>query len=604
MGSAVALERSRGPRRMRRRACSCAEVLHTHMLPVTEERPCAMSAVPVCTAPHASPPTAASVAEHLCERLAALGVGHVFTLPGMQIDPLGRALAARTAPRAVVANHELAAGYMADGHARARGAPAVVWAIGGPGCANLVGAAAAALADRSPVLYVTGNLPRAASQPGAFQDGGPQGGNDVALMAAALGASGHVGSAGREGLADRIDAALTRVRAGTPAHLQLGHDEQLATIEQPAKETPHSSGLTTLASEPAPAPDASWLDGRTLLFADGDALAVADALGAACSRFALPLATTLAARGIVDEASPWCAGHVGFVPHPRTEALLAFGTPLAAERVLHIGGDARWTQRLRQRHPHVATVRPEAFAQGLRSAAHAPVAAQVEQRTAWLQALAAIDRQWPAPKPIRSRDVEAGMSHGAVIDALVRHERPDTAWVVDAGQVRRAAVARLRCRQPRSLFVAEGMAPMGWSLGAAVGVALALPQRPVVALLGDGAMRMHGIEIATAARYRLPIVYVLFDNRAYGSVLQRMASAEEATQARLPAVDWLAFARAFGVPARRADSVDGLHDALASPRAPEQPLLIVARVPAIDAEVFSQPSGIDWAQDGSANAEA
>lgn len=149
--------------------------------------------------------------------------------------------------------------------------------------------------------------------------------------------------------------------------------------------------------------------------------------------------------------------------------------------------------------------------------------------------------------------------------------------------------------------MSEGMAPMGWSLGAAVGAALADAQRPVVALLGDGSMRMHGIELSTAARWRLPILYVLFENRAHCSVLHRMATAEEQAQARLPAVDWLGFAAAFGVGGCRAADAGGLARALAAPWPADAPWLLVVEVPAVDAEACDLATGIDWRIDGAAD---
>jgi hypothetical protein len=131
-------------------------------------------------------PPAQSVAAALVAGLAGWGLRHVFIVPGQQIDPLNRALSRSVQLRPVVANHELAAGYMADAYARASGGIGACFAIGGPGAANLVGAAVAAKADRSPVLFVTGLLPAAAQAPGAFQDGGPL----AALIAFVCGGAG------------------------------------------------------------------------------------------------------------------------------------------------------------------------------------------------------------------------------------------------------------------------------------------------------------------------------------------------------------------------------------------------------------------------------
>ncbi len=522
-----------------------------------------------------------SVAACLLDELSAWGVQAVFTVPGLQIDPLNQALAARPAMRTVIANHELAAGYMADGYARASGRPGAVFAIGGPGCANLLGAAIAARADRSPVLFVTGNIPRAAQGRGEFQDGGPAGANDAGVAAAALGHSLAVDSA--ELLFERLARAQALLAGGAPVHLALAYDVQVQAAPVPA-------GLARLmAAEHAGLPPASDAldESRVAVFADADALPVAGVLRTWVQRCGLPLITTLSARGLLDEADPLSAGHLGFMPDPRAEALLAADSPARAQAVLHVGGDARWTQRLQQRHDRVQHLSPAALTRWLAGGGAGVDEGLRVQRQAWCE-------DWQSQRRVAPVASHGDLTHAVAIDALAATWPADSCWVVDAGQVRRIAAARLRCRQPRSLFMAEGMAPMGWSLGAAVGVALAQPQRPVVALLGDGAMRMHGIEIATAARYRLPILYVLFDNQAYGSVLQRMGTPQERAQAALPPVDWGAFARAFGVACWTTDDAPGLQRALREAAAQQGPRLLVLRVPAVDPEAYAHATGIDW----------
>lgn len=81
------------------------------------------------------------------ETLNAWHVTHVFVVPGAQIDPLIKALAASPSITTIVANHELTAGYMADGYARACGGIGVAMSIGGPDSAKLIGAAVSAFAD-------------------------------------------------------------------------------------------------------------------------------------------------------------------------------------------------------------------------------------------------------------------------------------------------------------------------------------------------------------------------------------------------------------------------------------------------------------------------
>jgi acetolactate synthase I/II/III large subunit len=535
----------------------------------------------------------ASVARSLLDHLAEQGVRHVFIVPGMQVDPLVKALANHPTMRPIVANHELAAGYMADGYARAGGGIGAAMAIGGPGCANLIGAAVAAKADRSPVLFITGNIPFVAQGRDEFQDAGPTGSNDVEVFRAAVGASlrCELASDLRQALTD----ASRQLAAQQPVHLAIAMDVQGADADDVAA-SPQAAG-TGSPSDPGratPLPALDWLaQDRVLLVAGRGALAIAPAMAATARAFNLPVASDTGARGIVPESGPHSVGHIGFMPHPRAcMALDATGT-MRAERVVALGCDDSMLATLNSRHPDVRAVSIDAFAAWLQADPVRPDGLESARRLRWLGQLADVDRP-SARTPAHGHP----LSYAEVVDAVAANMPPETCYVVDAGQVRRVAVARLQCRQPGSLFVAEGMAPMGWSLGAAIGARLACPRRPVVALLGDGAMRMHGIELATASRYRLPILYVLFDNAAYGSVLARMGNDAEADTARLPAADWRAFAAAFGVEARAVDDRAGLQSALAGAGTLRAPCLIIARVPAVESDAYSDATGIDWGPEG------
>lgn len=527
------------------------------------------------------------VADALLDYLHGRGVRHVFVVPGMQIDPLVRALANHATLTPILANHELAAGYMADGYARASGGIGATFAIGGPGCANLVGAAVAAKADRSPVLFVTGNIPLAAQGRGEFQDAGPQGSNDAGIFDAAVGCS--LNCAVADGLSTMFAQVERQLQARRPAHVGIAMDVQMAEV-----------GLDRGVSS-SPAPDAEalssipprndWLaNDRVLLVVGVEALAVADAVRSAVTRFNWAVATDSGARGIMDEGECHALGHLGFMPHPRALAALSGDGDHRAGGVLALGCDDRLVEDLRARHGDVRVLTVAEFA-ALQACGSSQCDRGIfEQRRDWLQKLAHIQRP-----PARSTVDREAMAYAEVVDAVATSLPHDAAFVVDAGQVRRIAVSRLRCRQPHTLFVAEGMAPMGWSLGAAIGVKLACPGRTVVALLGDGAMRMHGIELATAARHGLPILYVLFDNGAYGSVLARMEGDAEQETARLPAVDWRAFAAAFGVEATIATDAGSLRMALDGVASLAGPRLIIARVPAIEPDAYGEATGIDWA---------
>ena len=92
---------------------------------------------------------------------------------------------------------------------------------------------------------------------------------------------------------------------------------------------------------------------------------------------------------------------------------------------------------------------------------------------------------------------------------------------------------------------------MGWAIPAAIGVQCARPDRRVAVITGDGCMQMHGIEVQTAARYKLPIIYLVIDNGALGNVWLRARQYGDlpAELTSIPDHDWAGFARALGAEA-------------------------------------------------------
>ena len=107
--------------------------------------------------------------------------------------------------------------------------------------------------------------------------------------------------------------------------------------------------------------------------------------------------------------------------------------------------------------------------------------------------------------------------------------------------------------------VGMGFMSMGWGVGAAVGTAMAAPDNPVVCITGDGALLMSGQELNTAVQEKLPIVFVVLNDSAFGMVKhgQQLAGAEQVA-IELSPVDFVAYAHSMGAQAQRIDSPDDM----------------------------------------------
>jgi benzoylformate decarboxylase len=160
---------------------------------------------------------------------------------------------------------------------------------------------------------------------------------------------------------------------------------------------------------------------------------------------------------------------------------------------------------------------------------------------------------------------------------------PDDAVVVDEGLVSSASLPRfLTLRDPRSFYgLASG--GLGFALPGAVGIGLALPDRPVAAIVGDGSA-MYGIQaLWTAAHEKLPITYVIANNRGYRIIKERLVAMRKTNRftgmdIREPDIDFVALGTSFGLKSTRITDPHDLAPALRAAFASGVPNLIDVRV--------------------------
>jgi benzoylformate decarboxylase len=124
---------------------------------------------------------------------------------------------------------------------------------------------------------------------------------------------------------------------------------------------------------------------------------------------------------------------------------------------------------------------------------------------------------------------------------------------------------------------------IGWGLPAAIGAKIALPDRPVVALIGDGSAMYTVQGLWTAARYRLPVIWVIFNNTSYRILKQRLVMlrglAEQADkfvgmELNDPAIDFVGLARSLGIEGQRAATVKDATDLIGKALKDGTPMLI------------------------------
>lgn len=535
--------------------------------------------------------------EFLLRCLRDQGLDHVFLVPGGHIDPLVADLGKGGGLQPIVAAHEEGAGFMADGYARVSGKFGVCMCIGGPGAGNILPAAIAARSDRSRVLFITGDVPTTLQGRGAFQDGSMEGTRDSGYLRLATTFSEEVELISQF---PRQLAAALRAMGGVPpgpVHLTIPTDLQTA-------ELPTDTPFPTPSAEPSRPVDIPALRhaaqrvlagaGKLAILAGRGCVAsdAGESLRAFAEKYEVPVATTFAAKGILPYDHRLCLGMFGYAGTNRAITTLLGGdldVLLVLGSSMNLRDTLFWSRELAARtqiiqvdidptmlgrdYPVPYTVVGDCqqtleqlcrFSDGpLR-----PLADSASARQPWTTRLKSL----PAHFDADNLTSDATPIHPARLIGEMRRALPrDTILFVDSGAHRAFAGHYWESFGPGGVRSATNLGPMGWAIPAAIGGKLARPDTPVAVITGDGCMRMHGMEIATAARYRVPVLFVVSNNSALGNVYlrARKENAGAAEMTRLPEVDWAAFGHVLGADGARVlapgDLAAALRTALAAP---------------------------------------
>jgi acetolactate synthase-1/2/3 large subunit len=549
--------------------------------------------------------------QYLLEAFRGEGITHVFLVPGGLVDPFLPALAATRGVTPIVACHESGAAYMADGYARASGRFGVCFAIGGPGVTNMVTAVATARTDSSPVMVISGQVPTDWEGRGGFQDSSPAALDDVAVLQPLTISSLMVENPHL--VSHHLRASLTKMLAGAqgPVHLSLPTDIQRVEIQAPWRKLDESVSAPRFVDrhaierlwrvlappDPAPAPVRIVALAGAGVEKSG---ATAD-LVAFAERFEIPVATTLRAKGVFPEDHRLSLGIFGYAGHrPAIDAILSDDV----EVLLVLGSGLSQRDTLfwdRKMLPSQALVQVDLDPQviGRTFPVDVPIvgdcgrvlqvvmsydyqftqtlAATGAQRRDWLQALKAAGPRCYEEENTGSNAVP--LHPARVVHELRKVMPQDTVLVVDSGAHRAFCGHYWESYGPRSYISATNLGPMGWAIPAGIGAKAARPARPLAVVTGDGCMLMHGLEIQTAARYGIAVIFVVINNGALGNVwLRAVKEGPGATGlTEIPVHDWAGFARSLGLEAATVHQPEELALAFSQALAAGAPFLVDVR---------------------------
>lgn len=508
--------------------------------------------------------TDATGAQLICRALEDAGVGHVFGLPGTQNVELFEALRGSSRLRTVVATHELSAAMMANGYHRASGRLAVLATIPGPGFTWAMTGLTEAALDSAALLHLVAMPAVTSGQRFQLQA------IDQAAMAAPV-----TRARFRIDHADEIVHTLQQACA----HATEAEPGPVLVEFAPAALAGKTVAAITGGTAPplADEPDASRLDElagilrrsqRCVVLAGQGCGHAGAALLRLVERLGALVVTTTSGRGAVPEDHP---RSLGFELAGNSAKTLN-AVVEAADRVLAIGckfshnGSRGFALRI----PPERLMHVDASAEVLRAgnypAQHSLRADAGEFLDAMLARLSsgpAANEGWSAATVADFRRRGRAEANGEGVqprihgtrsgrcadffDALRRAMPRESILVLDSGQ--HAMLARLHypvlCL--RGLLLPTNLQSMGFGIGAAIGAALAMPGRPVVAVIGDGGLAMSGLELLTAVREGLALTVIVFVDGAYGLIRnQQIAATGHAFGTEFSGPDIEALAAAIG----------------------------------------------------------
>lgn len=509
-----------------------------------------------------------SLADALAGRFAALGVTRLFGVPGGGSSLEVIEAAGRRGIGFVLCRTETAAALMAAVTAELTGLPGVVLTGVGPGAASAVNGVAYAALERVPLIVLTdcAEGEGAAAVHQAF---------DQPAVLAPL-SKGSVRLADAAGLADfdRLAALAEREPRG-PVHIDLSAAAARSVVAVTAE--------SAVAVDPVAADDPTAL--KTLLAASRRPVIVVGlqarrpeatrALRALAGKLGCPVLVSYKAKGAVDEMGP-------LYVCPFTGAVLEGAVLSRADLIITAGLDP--IEPIPAPWPYDAPVAVllEGGGEGF---SFTPAARLTGDLAANLKAAtdAATPSDWTTDEiaDLRlslSRAVALpGDGHTAdtVADALIVTAPAWTRLAVDAGAHMISMMARWPGRAPLDVLKSNGLSTMGYAVPAAIAAALAEPDRPAVAVTGDGGMMMCLAELSTAAWHGLPIVVVVVNDAALSLIDIKQRRRQFAPSGvSYPPVDFARAAEGMGCRAWSVGRHDQFEDVLRLAFAHDGPSLI------------------------------
>ena len=511
----------------------------------------------------------------IVQSLIKLGVDTIFALPGVQNDHFFNALYEHTDHiRVIHTRHEQGAAYMAMGYSQSTGKPGVYCVVPGPGFLNTTGALSTAYAVGAKVLCLTGQIPSYSI------------GKGIGLLHEIPDQLSVIRSLTK--WAERIDSPEAAPGLVTEAFSQLysGRPRPVG-LEVPMDILAKSGDVDLTVVEPEvrqPELDLDAIDqaarllGKAknpVIFVGGGAMDSGEAITELAEMLQAPIIPGRNGRGVVSNAHPLSMmGPDGYEPWGKADVAIGLGTRMYTQlnrwgldddlKVIRVDIDPN-------EHDIVA---PPAVK--LVSDVEATTRALIEALRKYNPARASRTEEYLAHRAAKQQEYAQLEPQVSFIKAI-REALPDDGLFVDeVTQIGFVSRFTLPVYQPRSYISTGYQGTLGFGFATALGVKVGNPDRPVLAVSGDGGFMFNVQELSSAMRHQINLVTVVFADGAFGNVrrMQKMDYGGKLIASDLYNPDFVKLAEAFGVLGMRAETPDELRAAIEKGFAANHPTLI------------------------------
>lgn len=481
-----------------------------------------------------------------------LGIRVVFAIPGAHIEHFILAIAKDHRFQLIVAAHEEGAGFCADGYFRKSHQIPIVATINGPGATNLLTAVSTSQVDHSSVLYITGDTAFALKDKLAFQTSSQL--NDYTNVMFKSIVNRQIipiefNDLYQEMMIYHHDFKLSKYY---PLHINLHNDISKSPMSE-YKEVI----ITPIYSKES---FSFNLNQSVVVF--GEDFNQKDEICCVveyCTNHRIPMVCTLGSKnvqalipkdlfcGVYGYAGHSCA--IELIHSDKVERVYFLNTELNERNTM------AWNSKLFKKNREIIVVSPNLYQHGINEFDIKSFECSMEM---FIQSchLNDVNHDWfqdyiYTPKSIEINEVKPLDMTSSV---LIMNQLIDKAsnFVLDSGDHRIYGSLYWDVSQFNTFFTASKTAPMGWAIGAGIGVSLADTSNATWVLTGDGCMLMHGNEMAVAQRYHSNVKYVVINNGSYGRIEYRLINEEESVKqqiSRLPTTSWVNYANSFNIPA-------------------------------------------------------